>query len=70
MAKSVRHNFMIGLIDFFLLNVALFSVQLIKRGNLELSAIYIELFGVLYEKFGLRHKFPIIQGYLKQRLIC
>jgi hypothetical protein len=38
----------IGLIDFLLLNIALFSVQIIKRGNLELSAIYIELFVVFY----------------------
>ena len=48
MSKPVRHNFVIGLIDFFLLNVALFSMQFIKRGNLELSAIYIELFVVFY----------------------
>ncbi len=39
---------MIGLIDFFLLNVALFSVQLIKRGSLELSNIYMALFVVFY----------------------
>ena len=48
MSKPVRHNFMIGLIDFFLLNVALFSVQLIKRGSLELSNIYMALFVVFY----------------------
>ena len=48
MSKPVRHNVVIGLIDFLLLNVALVGVQLIKRGSLELSHIYIELFAVFY----------------------
>ena len=48
MAKPVRHTFVIGCIDFFLLNVALFSVHLIKRGNLELSTLYVDLFIVFY----------------------
>jgi len=48
MAKPVRHNFVIGLIDFLLLNIALVSVHLIKRGSLELSALYIKLFVVFY----------------------
>ena len=37
-----------GLIGFLLLNIALVGVQLIKRGNLELSATYIKLFVVFY----------------------
>ncbi len=46
--KPVRHNVLIGLIGFLLLNIALVGVQLIKRGNFELSALYIELFVVFY----------------------
>lgn len=48
MTKSVRHKFLICFIDFLLLNVALFSVQFIKRGSFELTSIYIKLFIIFY----------------------
>ena len=48
MLKPVRYDFLMGLIGFLLLNIALVGVQLIKRGNLELSGIYIKLMAVFY----------------------
>ncbi len=48
MSKNTRHHLLIGLIDFLLLNVALFGVQWIKRGSLELSGLYIHLLAVFY----------------------
>ena len=44
MAKTTRHHIITGFFDFMLLTVALFGVQLIKRGSFELSDVYINLF--------------------------
>jgi len=46
--KPGRYDFLMGLIGFLLLNIALIGVQLIKRGNLELSSLYIKLTAVFY----------------------
>jgi len=74
MSKNTRQNLLIGLIDFLLLNIALAGVQWIKRGSLELSPVYIQLFAVFYVAWlgtsMAMEKFKLINGKTFCESLC